>query len=505
MPAGWFRTPTLITVALLAGAGVASPQARPPVLASGSLQKELDQWFAKASRSAPGSWGIAIATQDGQLLWGVSPTKPMVPASTVKLFTTGFARSVLGSDARKHTKVVGVGQIDPSSGAWMGSWALELNGDVTLERRTHGGPTLAELAKQRRGSGIRSLAGPLQVVSSAGKAGASYPSAWSSRHKGRVFAPLIGSLTLNENVFSFAVAPGAKAGQKPRLVAESPLGVSDLIEIKARTVAGKRNRLRYQSASGGRYVVSGTIGTRARIRSFTSTTHDPQALLEVSWARALRDAGIEWQRTPGLGAPAGTAEATVLAEVDSEPFDSIASEINRRSLNIGAELLLRWAGGDDDPAARLTAHVQQITGEYAGVKLVDGSGLSHEDRATPLAFVTYLARFPGLPAGRGFPGLLPANGTGTLRHLAKGFPAAGVVRAKTGTLGDVATLAGYLGRPDGVLVISLMYNGPRVYAAKQAQWRLFRLLGAEGVTLPLDSLDISSSLGSEDREPPSVP
>ena len=59
----------------------------------------------------------------------------------------------------------------------------------------------------------------------------------------------------------------------------------------------------------------------------------------------------------------------------------------------------------------------------------------------------------------------------------------GVVHAKTGTLDNVATLAGYLGRPDGVLVISLMYNGRRIGQARTAEWELFRLLGAEGVDL----------------------
>ncbi|HEX7024702.1 MAG TPA: D-alanyl-D-alanine carboxypeptidase, partial [Gemmatimonadales bacterium] len=202
------RFPLPFFLALVAAASPAEPQAsaraRPPL----TLQQQLDGWFARAARTAPGTWGIAVANQEGQLIWGVQPTRSMIPASTVKVFTTGFARSVLGSDARKHTRVVGSGHIDPSTGAWAGSWALELNGDVTLERRSHGGPTLADLAEQLSAAGIRKLVGPLNVVSSAGAAGASYPSAWSPRHNGRVFAPLIGSLTLNENVLSFAIAPG---------------------------------------------------------------------------------------------------------------------------------------------------------------------------------------------------------------------------------------------------------------------------------------------------------
>jgi D-alanyl-D-alanine carboxypeptidase len=92
-----------------------------------------------------------------------------------------------------------------------------------------------------------------------------------------------------------------------------------------------------------------------------------------------------------------------------------------------------------------------------------------------------------------------------LRKLARGLPGPGIVRAKTGTLDDVATLAGYLGRADGVLLISLMYNGRRVYAARQEQWRLFRLLGAEGVIIPQDSSDIATNLGGDSREPIRVP
>jgi len=132
--------------------------------------------------------------------------------------------------------------------------------------------------------------------------------------------------------------------------------------------------------------------------------------------------------------------------------------------------------------------VREVTGVEDGVRLVDGSGLSAEDRVTPMTFVYYLARFPETAAGRNFPKLLPANGVGTLRPIGWGLPAPGVVHAKTGTLGDVSTLVGYLGRRDGVLLVSAMYNGHRVRTAKRAQWRLFRLLGADGVTIPSDSI-----------------
>lgn len=465
-----------------------------------TLQQQLDLWFSRAARSAPGEWGVAVADSKGQLVWSVNATRPLIPASTVKLFTTGYARSVLGGEARQSTRVLGTGSLD-SSGTWIGTWALEVNGDPTLERPLRTGPMLYDLAAQLADRGIRRLTGPLAVQSAHGDPDATWPSVWHPRHKGRRFAPLIGELMLNENQLSFSLAPGVR-GKPPVVVSTVPAGIAELIEVNARTIAGRRNQLTIRQLPTGQFVVTGTMGTRARNRGWSGPSSNPHAVLAASWASALARAGITWIRAPGMGAASGTTGRITLAEITSAPFDSIATEVNTRSLNIGAEAMLRWAtGADPTGAAKLTEHVRQITGDYLGVTLVDGSGLSADDRASPYAFVTYLARFPSTPGGRNFSMLLPANGSGTLRKLSTGMLAPGVVRAKTGTLGNAATLTGYLGHKDGLILISVMYNGSRVYAAKQQQWKLFRILGADGTMVPGDSLT-ADILGGEDREPP---
>ena len=489
--------PLLFWLATLAGAPVAPAQQ--VAIKDPTLQQQLDKWFSQAARRAPGEWGVAVADAKGQLVWSVNATRPMIPASTVKLFTTGYARTVLGGEARQSTRVLGTGSMD-STGTWIGTWAIEVNGDPTLERPLRTGPMLHDLAAQLADRGIRRLTGPLAVQSALGEASATWPAVWASRHKGSRFAPLIGELMLNENQVSFTLAPGQK-GRSPVVALAVPEGIGELVEIKARTVNGRRNQLQIRQLPTGRFLVTGQMGTSARHRTWSGPSNNPHAVLEATWSSALRRAGIEWIRAPGMGATSGSTGKLTLAQVTSAPFDSIASEVNTRSLNIGAEAMLRWASGSDPTAAaKLTEHVQQITGDYLGVHLVDGSGLSSDDRATPYAFVTYLARFPSTPNGRNFSLLLPANGSGTLRKLANGLPAPGVVRAKTGTLGNAATLVGYLGHKDGLILISVMYNGSRVYAAKQQQWQLFRLLGADGTMVPGDSM--TTEIGGEDREPP---
>ena len=452
-----------------------------------ALTARLTAWYEAAARRAPGQWGIAVADQSGRMLWSVSPDDPLVPASTVKLFTTGFARSVLGGSARRPTRVVGIGGLDPETGAWKGTWALELNGDPTLERAQGSGPSLYDLALQLASAGIRKLSGPLQVQSAEGPATAVYPAAWSHRHRGRLFAPPVGPLTLHENIVWITVRPGAKVGHKARLVETAPQGITSLVTVTATTKAGRRSRLRLARRKDGGWIVSGTIGVRSSSRRLNAVASDPKVVLNAVWGSALAKAGISWNRTPSASLPR-EGDPQILAEVASAPLDSIASEVNRRSLNLGAELLLQWAGGRERAHERLTQHVRDVTGTSEGVYLADGSGLSYDDRVTPSAFIAYLAKFPGTAAGQNFPQLLPANGTGTLRRLNTGFPGEGVVRAKTGTLQQVSTVVGYLGTADGVLLVSLMYNGSRPWAARQAQWKLFRELGADGVVIPTDSV-----------------
>jgi PBP4 family serine-type D-alanyl-D-alanine carboxypeptidase len=463
------------------------------------VEQTVESWFRETTRRARGDWGIAIADQNGRLLWGRNPDTPMIPASTIKVFTTGFARSVLGTGARRPTRVIGSGNVDPATGAWVGSWGLELNGDPSLERGDGEGPTLYDLALQLASTGVRRLSGPLHVQSAEGDADAVYPEAWSPRHRGRTFAPLIGPLTLHENVVWVTVEPGRKTGARPRIIGAAPDGISSLITVRATTRAGRRSRLALQPRSDGGWTLTGSIGRRARLRTVGAPMRDPKTVLSAAWARALQRAGIVWDAKLPPGVPPAAAPPRVLAEVSSPPLDSLASEVNRRSLNYGAELLLQWAGGREAGPQRLAAHVLDVTGSAPGLALVDGSGLSFDNRVAPSTFVAYLAKYPLTIAGRNFPQLLPPNGSGTLRRLG-GFPASGVVRAKTGTLGNTASVVGYLGRPEGTLIVAVIYNGPRQQSARQAQWRLFRSLGADGVIIPSDSIPeaLEPALGGED-------
>jgi D-alanyl-D-alanine carboxypeptidase/D-alanyl-D-alanine-endopeptidase (penicillin-binding protein 4) len=458
----------------------------------------VDDWYRRTSeRTSDGEWGIVIGTMSGRILWSTNPELELIPASTAKLFTVGFSRARAGGGARISTRVIGRGSLDTVSGRWLGSWQLELGGDPTLERSGREGPTLRELARQLRARGIKQVGGTLALTSRTGPATSQYPAVWSADFMGRLYAPPVGPVTLHENTISLTFRPGQDVGSPPILVSAYPAGVERLVRMSATTVGGSRRRLGLVPDSDGGWTLTGSIGIASRSAGLSAVAHDPASVLGYAWAAALDRAGIQWvdRNAP---APVGPGLPSVLAKVESAPFDSVAVEINRRSLNIGAELVLQWAAASQTTGpALLTQHVREVVGPRAQVRLVDGSGLSELDRVSPLTQMLYLARYPQTRGAERYPLLLPANGIGTLRGLRWGM-GKGVVHAKTGTLDRVATLAGYLGRPDGVLVISLMYNGRRTHAARAAEWELFRLLGAEGVNLS-GALETQMG-GTTDRE-----
>jgi D-alanyl-D-alanine carboxypeptidase/D-alanyl-D-alanine-endopeptidase (penicillin-binding protein 4) len=470
---------TLVTLALssIPAAALAAQVLTP------AERGRVEEWYRQTSeRTRTGEWGIAIGTMGGRVLWSANPELELIPASTAKLFTVGFSRARAGGGARISTRVIGRGALDSTTGRWIGGWQLELGGDPTLERSGREGPTLRELARQLRARGIRQLEGTLALTSRTGPAASSYPAAWSADFIGRLYAPPVGPVTLHENTVSLTFRPGRDVGSPPTLVSAYPAGVERLVRMSATTVGGSRRRLGLIAHPDGGWTLTGTIGIASRPAGLSAVAHEPASVLGYAWAAALERAGIQWVNR-NSSAPVSPGLPAVLAKIESAPFDSVAVEINRRSLNIGAELVLQWAAASQTSGpSLLTQHVREVVGPRAQVRLVDGSGLSELDRVSPLTQMVYLARYPQLRGAERYPLLLPANGVGTLRGLRRGM-AKGVVHAKTGTLDRVATLAGYLGRPDGVLVISLMYNGGRTHAARAAEWELFRLLGAEGVNL----------------------
>lgn len=150
------------------------------------------------------------------------------------------------------------------------------------------------------------------------------------------------------------------------------------------------------------------------------------------------------------------AHPVVLATVESAPLSEVIGAMLRASDNQIAELLVREldraAGGTGSTAAGVglvMADVARLGLPRAGLRLVDGSGLSPGDHVTCRTLLAALdlgdqRRFSAITAG------LPVAGVdGTLTYLFRDSPLAGHLAAKGGYIDGVAALVGRVdtGRP----------------------------------------------------------
>jgi D-alanyl-D-alanine carboxypeptidase/D-alanyl-D-alanine-endopeptidase (penicillin-binding protein 4) len=221
-------------------------------------------------------------------------------------------------------------------------------------------------------------------------------------------------------------------------------------------------------------------------RSWTghSTTTRPALLAAQLFRKALARAGVRVAGAASLGV--APAEAVPLGEVESPSVAALVRFMDRYSDNFTAEMLLKEIGAVQGDAGTTADGVGVTTGllqaagvPLAGVRLVDGSGLSLLDRWTPTALVTLLQAMWDDPGVR--PELLAslpvAGRTGTLAHRMRTGPARGLVRAKTGTTDRASALSGFVGDR---YAFSVLENGsPVAWAdARLAQDRFATVLAA---------------------------
>lgn len=314
----------------------------------------------------------------GERLYDADAGKALVPASTTKIATAVAALSALGPDHRLTTRTA----LEPDTRELV----LVGGGDPTLTARARGGGWAS----------LRTLAAD---------------TAHALHERG------IREITLSYDTTLFT---------GPAL---HPIGVNDnLAPVSALTVDEGRTD---DSVSGPVIRVG-----------------DPAADAAIRFAGFLKEAGIT--TTPPGPSKAGT-RAQTLARVSSPPLSALVERMLTNSDNDIAEALARhtalaggrpasFAGGGEAIATQLRG----LGLPTAGAVFRDGSGLDRADRLTADLLTGLLVRAadPGRPGLRPVLTGLPVAGfTGTLSNrYADG--ASGVVRAKTGTLTGVNTLAG---------------------------------------------------------------
>jgi D-alanyl-D-alanine carboxypeptidase/D-alanyl-D-alanine-endopeptidase (penicillin-binding protein 4) len=451
---------------LLGAAPIVQPVAGTSAWASDDVAKlgaDLDAMIAASPALRGAHFGIyAVDTATGDVLYDRDADREIQPASTLKL--------VVGSAALDDLRPAFAFRTTLAFASEPG-----VDGSRSLVMTMAGDPTFSYADVKQA---LQALpAGPIDAayVDDSAFDDRPYPAGWTWDDFAQDYAPSVSAATLDENVVSLDVAPGAKVGERARVRFDDgrPFKIAldrscdpaanDLIVVARATTgaAGSDDTIDVARTPDGCPKIIGSIPLGAAPESIGAAVPNPLVAVHLAILRALAPAVVT-RATPALGtgaietyvrpperllvkAPFWTHDSRPLSELLGPrfwvPSDNLFGELLLKELGLATR---GKPGTTDKGIATEKAWLRSIGVDTATVTLADGCGMSQYDRITPHDLVTILQHDWNGPDHQLVLDSLPVGGArGTIEGIA-GTPAAGRVFAKTGSMMHVRGLAGYL-------------------------------------------------------------
>ena len=416
--------------------------------------------------------GIEVADPaTGRVLYAREAEKLLIPASNLKLVVTTTAARLLGPAYRWRTTVYGTGPL--VDGTLRGDVVLYGRGDPTFSARYGASRTagLEALADSLRARGVRHVTGSVVGDESWFAGDEHVRGEWERYDLLWWYAAPVSALALNDNSVDFRIDPGA-VGQPARITFEPQTSYVRFRNDTRTVPAGRPQTLdldRDEGAGAIRAYGETPADATTRTESFAiddAARYAATVFREVLVARGI---SVDGQDVRVVSDPQKSAAstATPLAERLSPPLPQVVAPILLRSQNWIAEQLLktlaREVGGQGtwDVGLRLERDflTREVGVDSSAFRLRDASGLASENLITPHAFVQILSYVRRTPAQAMVRVGLPVSGRpGSLQSRLLDLP--GRVVAKTGSIGNVDSLSGFVTTADGrELAFSIIVNG----------------------------------------------
>ncbi len=438
---------------------------------------------------------LAVSLDQQDTVLAMNPDDLMVPASNMKVLSTAAALHYLGPDFRYRTFILGDGTQEGSV----------LNGDITLYGT--GDPTFSErffpsetaaidsLADQLLDQGIREVRGNIVVDGSYFSGPELHPD-WDPDDFNDEFAAPVSAVSISENLVTLRIEAGGWVGAQPSIHTQPEDANVPLSNLARTFPAGSRPRVwLFRETPMDPIGIEGEIPLGGAAVWRRLPVPDPLTFAGHQLKMALGLRGISFQgdvvsiRNPdqsrvsrGPGALAqGTDQSAprILAVLESPPLLDILRIINKESHNLFAETVAKTLGrtvlGSGSFLGGAEAVSRFLTDEVGigpdEIRIKDGSGLSDQNLASANVFIRTLEYMEQSDYWELFLETLPE--AGTRRELGRMYqsPAAGNLRAKTGTLDGVSALSGIVRTRSGERILfSILSNDIRSeYRAKRAE------------------------------------
>jgi serine-type D-Ala-D-Ala carboxypeptidase/endopeptidase (penicillin-binding protein 4) len=443
---------------------------------AGAPEERLRQEFAAAfddPNFSNAQWGVVIRSlKTGEVLYQRNEQKSFMPASNMKLFTTSTALTSLTPSYRYRTTVTTNGTV--ANGVLTGDVIVTGSGDPTISGRYNNGhstETFEQWADSLSAAGITEIRGNL-IGDDRCFDSSFYGDGWDALYETDWYAAQFGGLAYNDNCVDMTVEAGPTPGA-PAVIRWSPdTKYVTVVNRTVTTVPDSNYYITFTRRRGTNIVtVTGAFPNnkpawKESIAIDNPTAYAMTVMKETFERKGIRVIGNALTITDTPARPAA-APGVQLASFTSIPLSEIVRTINKPSQNFYAEQLFRTMGmayygiGSERTSRRVTRPIFASWGiDTTRLMEIDGSGLSRLNLVFPSDVVALLT---GMYRGKYFQPFyesLPIAGVdGSLKNRMKGTKAENNVHAKTGFVGYVRALSGYVTSADGeMFVFSMICN-----------------------------------------------
>jgi D-alanyl-D-alanine carboxypeptidase/D-alanyl-D-alanine-endopeptidase (penicillin-binding protein 4) len=429
-----------------------------------ALAQKIDELIEK-SEFANARWGVfAVSLKDGRVLVARDAQKLFTPASVQKILTATVALDKLGADFRWQTRVLSEKQFEDGN----------LNGDLILYGQ--GAPDFStegveNLVNQLQAKGLKRIKGSVVGDQSYFK-GDAVGDGWTWNDLQWYYGAEASALTINFNQVNVTLENG-----KPKVEPST-----DYVQLSGDVKPNEKNEadavgLKRGIGNNKIYIYGSGKNLDARVAVENPALWSAKILKETLEKKGITVEGeaksADW-RTENK---TNVENINELASVESGTLGEIVRRMNKDSVNLYAELILRTLGKkfgaeapDENPRAQKTRG-----DDAAGISVIkkwlsekgvtfqeteaikDGSGLSRLNFVTPETIGRALIAASQIKAAEAFKNSLPVAGTdGTLRGRLGN--ARGKILGKTGSIMYVNSLAGYAKNEGETLAFVVLCN-----------------------------------------------
>jgi serine-type D-Ala-D-Ala carboxypeptidase/endopeptidase (penicillin-binding protein 4) len=437
------------------------------------LQREIDA-LNRDPDLKHGAWGFSLIDADsGKAIAAYNDQQFLLPASTLKIFTTAAVLGDLGVDFKYETVIESDGTFDSLSGVLHGNLYIRGSGDPTIDsryfRNNNDSTTLQKWAAILYRKGLRKIDG--KIIGDASLFGNfRWPDGWTWGDMGQYYGAQTSGLAYHDNSYTLYFNSDAKKVT----LDHTDLNVKNLqLDISLEADGTKDEAFIYGTPYVAEQRIEGSIPPNRKNYEVEAALPDPALQCAADLADALLAQKIESTTYSSLRLELKKKELSIKQNFRqwhvhvSLPLSDIVYWTNLKSDNVYAEQLLRTLSvKKNTPSYEPYGHAVKTYWVKKGLAFdweclnADGSGLSRTNYVTTHIQAQALQVISKETYFKVFKKSLPIAGkTGSLASLGKGTAAEGNVFAKSGYINRVRGYAGYVQTRSGkMLCFSLLAN-----------------------------------------------